>query len=377
MTRGDEPECGKLLFLVTEDWYFCSHRLALGRAARRAGYEVVVATRIQGRGERIRQAGLRPVPIRMRRRGHGLFDEFCSLLELVRLYRRERPAIVHHVALKPVVFGGIAAWLAGVPRVVDAVAGLGYVFTSDDRRARWVRPVLRALLRLLLGGRRHAVIVQNPEDARMLAGLSKAIRPRLIRGAGVDLRLFRPAGRRRNPRPIVVLPARMLVDKGVGEFVEAARRLRTAGVPVRMVLVGDRDADNPAAIPGDVLAAWHRECVVEWWGRRDDMPRVHAQADVVCLPSYREGLPKVLLEAAAAGRAIVTTDVPGCREVVRHGHNGLLVPPRDAASLAWALRALIDDRERRQTMGRRGREFAARYFSDDRVAAETLAVYRE
>lgn len=364
----------KLLFLVTEDWYFVSHRLPLAVAACAAGYEVVVATRVRDKAAAIEAAGVRVIPIEMDRGGMNLPRELATLFRLWRLYRRERPGIVHHVALKPVLLGGLAARLAGVRAVVGAVAGLGFLF-SGDRRASRVARLLKWSLPGLIG--RGFAIVQNPEDAAMLADCGVApARIRLIRGAGVDTNCFSP--RPELPgTPLVVLPARMLRDKGVGEFVEAARMLRERGVAARFALVGAPDPANPASIAETELRAWMVEGVVEWWGQREDMPEVYAACHVVCLPSYREGLPKALLEAAASGRPIVTTDTPGCREVVRHEENGLLVPPRDVPSLAEALERLIRDAALRKEMGERGRRMVEECFAIEQICAETLAVYRE
>ena len=235
----------KLLFLVTEDWYFVSHRLPLAVAAREAGFDVAVATRVSQHAGTIRQAGIGLIPFELSRRAGNPLREF---LALIRLYRRERPDMVHHVALKPVLYGALAARLAGVPAQVNAVAGLGWLFTSRNRTARWLRPVIRWLLARLLSGPRCRVIVQNPDDAALLRGAGvPESRLRLVRGAGVDTAAFSPAPA--PPEPIcVVLAARMLWDKGVGEFVEAARRSRQAGVSARFALVGDPDPGNPASV---------------------------------------------------------------------------------------------------------------------------------
>ncbi|MDP2830250.1 MAG: glycosyltransferase family 4 protein [Sulfuricellaceae bacterium] len=364
----------KLLFLVTEDGYFVSHRLPLAIAARAAGFEVVVATRIREKAAAIAAAGIRVIPFEMDRRNMNPLRELPTLFRLWRLYRRERPDIVHHVALKPVLLGGLAARLAGVRAVVGAVAGLGFLFSGRGRTPLAAR-LVKGLLPGLIGQGR--AIVQNPEDAAMLADCGVAAsRIRLIRGAGVDTAWFTPA-----PEPpgipLVVLPARMLRDKGVVEFVAAARRLREQGVSARFALVGAPDPANPASVSAAELHAWAAAGAVECWGQREDMREVYAACHVVCLPSYREGLPKALLEAAACGRPIVATDAPGCREIVRDGDNGLLVPVRDAAALAIALRRLLEDGELRRCMGARGRELAVAAFSVEQVVSETLALYRE
>ena len=367
---------GKLVFLVTEDWYFWSHRLPLALAAKEAGYEVIVLTRVTAHGDAIRNAGLTLIPIKMVRRTRSVVGEIAAIGEIARLYRNIKPAVVHHVALKPVIYGSIAARIAGLRNVVNAVAGLGWLFASDSWRAKVLRRSASAAFRILLG--RGQVIVQNPDDRATLirTGL-RADSVRVIRGSGVDLDEFsitpEPAG-----QPVVMLASRMLWEKGVGEFVDAARALKRSGSMARFVLVGAPDEENPSAVPAATLKAWHDEGAVEWWGRRDDMPEVIQQAHVICLPSfYREGVPKILIEAAASGRAIVTTDTPGCREIVRHEDNGLLVPPRDSAALATAIDRLLRDPDLRQRMAERGRTIAVEEFSIQSVVRETLDVYEE
>jgi glycosyltransferase involved in cell wall biosynthesis len=230
----------------------------------------------------------------------------------------------------------------------------------------------------LLNAGRNLLILQNPDDEALLvnSGLVAAKRVRLIRGSGVDIQRFAPT-LEAPTTPVVMLPSRMLWDKGVGEFVEAAHLLRARGCTARFVLVGNGDPDNPASISEDQLKAWHDSGVVESWGHCSDMPATLAQAHIVCLPSYREGLPKVLLEAAACGKPLIATDAPGCREIVRHGENGLLVPLRDAASLADAIERLLADANLRCTMGQKGRRMVELEFSEAKVAQQTLAVYRE
>lgn len=369
-----------LLYFVTEDWYFCSHRLPLAMAALDAGYEVSVVTRESVHGDRIRSAGIKLIPSPVRRSGMSPLEEIKGLIRLVAIYRRERPDILHHVAMKPVIYGSIAALLTRCRKTVNALGGLGYVFIGSRLKARILRPVVTALFRWLFSRQGSRLVLQNADDRDLLAGVG-AVDPAnvvLIRGSGVDLRSYSPVpSRDASDRPVVVLASRMLWDKGVGEFVSAARELKAQGAEARFVLVGDSDPDNPSAIPAETLRSWQDEEVVEWFGERHDMPEVFAQADMVVLPSYREGLPKVLIEAAACGKPIVTTDVPGCREVVVNGDNGLLVPARDAKALASAIRELLNDPVRREAMGRRGRERAEAEFGLDKVIQQTLALYRE
>lgn len=364
----------KLLYFVSEDWYFCSHRLPLAVAAHETGFEVVVATRVREHGEVIRQAGIGLIPFEMSRRGMHLFGELGTLARLVALYRREKPDLVHHVAMKPVLYGMLASRLAGVPHAVNALAGMGWLFTSTSLTARLIKPLVRLAFRFLL--RSSSVIVQNPDDLALMTSMGLTDIS-IIRGAGIDLQLFQPVPEPAGP-PLVVLPSRMLWDKGVGEFVEAARQLKKRDIVARFALVGAPDPENPATLSEARLAAWQDEGMVEWWGQHTDMPKVYAQAHIVCLPSYREGLPQVLLEAAACGRPIVTTDVTGCRDtVMRNGENGVLVPVRDASALASALAKLIEDPDLRRRMGEHGRAYVVGEFSQERIISETLAVYQE
>lgn len=368
----------KILYFVTEDWYFCSHRLPLAVAAREAGYEVAVVTRVREHGDYIRAAGLRLIPLELSRSGRNPFTEWLTVWRLYRVFRHEQPVLIHNVALKPVLYGTLAARLAGVPHVVNALAGLGHLFGRGRRGLGLLRGLVKLAFRWLLNGTRDRVILQNPDDQNLLvsAGALDPGRAILIRGSGVDLGRFRPA---REPAgiPVVVLAARMLWDKGVGEFCAAAERLRDQGVTARFVLVGDSDEENLGSIPRTQLELWQRAGVVEWWGKRGDMPEILGHCHLFCLPSYYgEGVPKVLLEAAAAGRPIVTTDMPGCREVVRDGENGLLVPPRDVPALAEALGKLLQDKPLRESLGRRSREIAEAEFGVERVIEKTLEIYR-
>jgi glycosyltransferase involved in cell wall biosynthesis len=364
-----------LLFVVTEDWYFVTHRLALAVAAREAGYEVAVATRPGRQAQPITAAGIRLIPMSISR---GVGNPLREVLALVALYRRERPALVHHVALKPVAYGTLAALLSGVPAWVNAVAGLGGRFSKRSGARGWLRTGLRWMLARLLDRGRSVTIVQNPDDRAAL--LDSGVAPgrvRLIRGAGVDTTVFRP-GTANASGPVVMLVSRMLWDKGVGEFVAAARRIRAAGSRARFVLVGGADVGNAGCIPEARLQAWHDEGVIEWWGHRDDIAAAYAHASVACLPStYGEGIPKSLLEAAACGLPIVTTDGPGCREVVEHERNGLLIPAHDIEALVAALHSLVGNPEKCARFGQYSRAMAEREFSAPIVHAQTLAVYRE
>jgi len=375
--RTSSGSRSKILYLVTEDWYFWSHRLPIARASRDRGFEVVVATRVQSHGDRIAGEGFRVVPLGWRRRSLHPWNETKALIELVRVYRRERPDIVHHIALKPAVYGSLAARLTGARAVVNTVAGMGYVFTSRELKARLLSPPLKSAFRFLFNRPNVRVIIQNPDDGNALAeycgvGRDKTV---LIRGSGVDLSRFAP---RPEPagRPNVTMVSRMLWDKGVGELVEAAKRLREANDPIDVTLVGVPDPENPASISNAQLEAWQREGLVRWLGYREDVAKVWADSTIAVLPTtYGEGVPKALIEAAACGRAVIATDVPGCREIVLPGESGLLVPPRDSDALLEAIRRLSHDPALRKRMGEKGREHAVGGFSEETVVEQTLALY--
>ena len=368
----------KILFLIAEDWYFWSHRLELARRARDDGYEVVIATHVERLGERIRSEGFRLVPLALRRASYNPVREAWTLLQLVRIYRRERPDLAHHVALKPILYGSMAAMTVRGCRVVNAIAGLGHLSTSEKRRTARLRSAIWAMFRGLFRNRNTVVLVQNEDDRRTVeqAMRVRESRVRKIAGTGVDLEWYRPLPAR-GGIPIVMLPSRILWNKGIREFVEAASELKSRGIKARFVLVGRTDRGSPAAVPVAQLTQWAEEGHIEWWGHQEDMRDTLQQAAVVCLPSYREGFPRVLMEAAACGRPLVATDVPGCNSVVRDGVNGILVPPRSAEALVEAIETLLTRPVLREAMGASSRELAEREFGVERLAGETLELYRE
>lgn len=364
----------KLAFVVTEDWYFLSHRLGLGEAAKKGGYDVTVITRCRGKAHAIADAGLKNVNFEMQRRSMSFLGVFSEALRLRGLLLKCGPDIVHLVALRPVVVGGLASLVMSRPKFVFALTGLGYLFTAD----RVNSPATKLLRRMLsIFFRRGLAIVQNTEDQDVLLSCGvDSSRVRLIRGSGVDVKKFAYSDEP-SETPVVMLPARLLWDKGVGEFVEAARTLRSRGIEARFVLVGESDLDNPTAVLEEEIRKWVDEGAVEVWGFKERMEEVLPQATIVCLPSYREGMPKSLLEAMACGRPCITTDTSGCREAVRHEDNGLLVPVKDSKALANAIQQLLDNKGGRLSMGRRGRQRAVEEFADEVVNIQTLAVYEE
>lgn len=368
----------RLLFLITPDWYFWSHRLPLARAARDQGCEVLICTRVYKHGKLIEKQGFKLTPISLTRGSMNPLREILSILEIMKIYWRERPDIVHHVAIKPVLYGSLAAALVRVRAVVNALGGLGHVFTIRGLRGSLIRWLTALAYRLAFSGERSRVIFQTREDQDVFVrhGIVESEKTVLIRGSGVDLAEFNlrpePEG-----TPVVMLAGRLLWNKGIGDLIQAKKILRSKDVDIRVVLVGVPDPANPQSVSEEMLRRWNSEGVVEWWGRRENMPDVLSQANLVVLPTtYGEGVPKILLEAAAVGRAIVATDIPGCREIVRHEENGLLVPIKDVSALASAIATLVADSKCRLLMGMRGRKIAEAEFSEEIVVKQTMELYK-
>jgi glycosyltransferase involved in cell wall biosynthesis len=370
----------RAVFLTTSDGFLLSHRRVLALAFKREGFAVTVVASDTGRGPDIRALGLDFVPWPVERGSVSPLSEARAAAFVAKTYRAIRPDFAHHSSIKPVLYGSAAAALCGSPGVINTMSGLGYALIErpdDPLRRRALREVAYAGYRAALRRDNCHSVFQNPDQLEMfrVRGLIDPARTTLIRGAGVDTDRYvlspLPAG------PLVAaLPARMLWDKGVGEFVEAARILRARGVPARMALVGGVDAKNRAAIAQATIEQWVSEGVVEWWGHQTDMAALWRRAHVAVLPSYAEGLPLALAEAASSGRAVITTDVPGCRETVVHGETGWLVPVRDAQAIADAVADAVRRRDELPAIGLAGRALAVQTLSQERVVRETLAVAR-
>lgn len=367
-----------LLFIVNIPEFFLSHRLSLAIGARRSGFTVHVATG-PGKGiQQIAELGFEHHLLPISRSGRNPLTELRTLLGLYRLMREIRPSLVHLVTIKPVLYGGLMARLTGVPAMMVAISGLGTVFIDRKQARSLMRRGVEWLYRLALGHPNAKVIFQNPDDRAALIAIG-AVREEkavLIRGAGVSLAEY-PVRPEPEDVPVVTFAARLLKDKGVMEFVEAARELKIRGVTARFWLAGSLDTGNLTSVSEEVLSQWSKEGVVEVLGYQSDIPNLFANSNIVVLPSYREGLPKALIEAAACGRAVVTTDVPGCRDAIEPETTGLLAPVRDAAALADAIQSLIDDPQRRKQMGVSGRALAEREFAIEKVVDIHLAIYHE
>ena len=377
----------KIILFANTEWYLFNFRLSLAKTLQAQGHEVLLISPPGEYGARLQALGFRWEALPMDRKSLNPLQELRLLAYLCQLYRREQPALVHHFTIKCVVYGSIAALLARVPARVNAVAGMGYVFTNQALKARLLRPVVRGLMRLVLNGKGARLILQNNDDVAAFAkaGLARPELTRLVMGSGVDLARFTSrapsgsqAGAGQAVQPTrVVLAARLLWDKGIAEYAQAARQLKAKGLPIRFLLAGSPDLGNPAAIPQATLDGWQTDGLIELLGQVSDMAALFATADMVVLPSYREGLPKSLIEAAACALPLVTTDVPGCREVVTHEVNGLLVPVRDAKALADAIERLHLDPAWARELGLAARARALREFDEKIVINKTLAVYQE
>lgn len=373
----------KVILFANTDWYLFNFRRSLALALQNEGYDVLLLSPAGEYGARLRALGLRWQPLQMDRRSVNPLRETALLLRMAALLRHERPALLHNFTIKSAVYGSLAARLARVPARINAVDGLGYVFASNDRKARVLRPAVRTLLRSALRGRNTRLILQNPDDKAAFEQfmLIESSRVKLIPGAGVDCTRFAPravrsAGADRQPVRIL-LAARLLWEKGIAEYAQAARILHAQGRNVRFLLAGTPDPGNPAAVPEATLRAWVEEGVLEWLGHVGNMRELYASVDIVTLPSYyREGIPTSLTEAAACGLPLITTDMPGCREVVTDGKDGLLIRPRDAEALAAAISRLLDSPGLAARLGNAARAKALDVFDEQIIIRRTLDVYR-
>lgn len=364
----------KIILFANTDWYLYNYRLPLARALKDDGHTVILLSPDGKYAERIRQAGFDLRKVNLSRRGLNPFVEWATIQSLLKIYKDESPDLVHHFTIKCILYGSLAAKHSQVPRVVNAVTGLGYIFSTRNLFTLVAKPIVLFFYRRIL--KSSFVIFQNESDQKYFIEkkLVTGENSTLIPGSGVDTLRFTPAPNLREKK-LVVLPARMLWDKGIREFVEASAILKRLGITARFVLAGDVDEGNPSSISKDQLARWEKESLVEWWGWQEDMVRVYQRAEVVCLPSYSEGLAKSLIEAAACGSPLVASDIPGCREVVKHGVNGFLVPKGDGKALADALVKCLKDEKQLERMAKASREIAVREYSVEKIISATVSVY--
>jgi glycosyltransferase involved in cell wall biosynthesis len=369
---------GRRILLVGNDpEYFLMHRLALAKALLEQGIDLQVAVPFDPSDERFRALPFAVHQLPLKRGSVNPFSEMRALRALYAHARKLRPLVVHHVTIKPMLYGSIVARMVGTPCVVNSITGLGYVFASPEPAARVLRAIVRPMLRFGCVRPNVTMLFENRDDLELYCRerIAQKSNSRVIPSSGIDVSAYTPR-QHVNGAVTVLLLGRMLWDKGIREFIEAARAVGAQRPGTRFVLVGGTDP-NPESIPLEVLRTWQQEGVVEYWGWRADIPAVLAQADILCLPSYREGLPRSMLEGGAAGLPLIATDVPGCRDAMLPGKSGLLVPPKDSAALSAAILRLVDNVDLRRAMGRAARHDAASRFSTASVASSTLSVYEE
>lgn len=366
----------KILYLVTEAQYFFSHRYALAKAAQKAGHTIFVATDPQDLTERFQKEKFTLIRLNhLHRSRTNPLKEIEALREIYAIYKKESPDIVHHIAMKPVLYGSVVSLFRKIPRRINTLPGLGYLFISSKFSARLIRFCLTRIFQILFRGPNTKLILQNKDDYSLFEKILPSKNLVLIRGSGVDVKKFSPASHPPKGIPKITLVARLLWDKGIKEAIEAHSILLTRSIPTELVLAGSLDPQNPSAIPESKLKEWMLAKLCTWTGKQEDVAALYRASTIAILPSYREGLPKALLEAAACGLPIITTDVPGCREIVVQGKTGLLVPPYNALALADAIDWLLRDPVFAKSLGTAAREAVLKNFSDEHINRETLKLY--
>ena len=368
----------KLLFLVNVDWFFVSHRLGIAKAAIEEGYEVHVATSITNQAAIIRDHGLILHELKISRSGSKILGNLKTFFEIIKIFKEVNPKLVHLVTIKPVILGGIAARFTKIHGVVAAVSGLGSSFLDTGIYGKIKRFFIKRFYKISLSNLNILVICQNQNDIEDVQKISNLplINFSLIEGSGVSLTKFRYS-EDDNEIPNVIMASRLLRDKGVMEFANAARILKESNINLKMILVGEPDPENPSSITRSQVTAWQKEGILEYWGYKDDMENILQQSSIVVLPSYREGFPKILMEAAACGRAVITTDVPGCRDAIYNGVTGVLVPERNSLELANSIKELAINPNLYKEMGKRGRKMAESRFDVDNVISKHFKIYNQ
>lgn len=367
----------KLFIVDSEDWTFWFHRLSLAKTIEANGFETMLITRCNDYANQIKQEGVNVSHIDFVRSSKLPMKDFLNIYKLRNIFKKNKPDIIHNVALKTILVSSIAAFFSKNVVVVNAFTGLGYVFSSDQFLAKIIRLLIKPIFKIFSMRSNFWAIFQNPDDMELFIeqGLAIPDRSVLIRGSGVDINEYSQTSDK-NDIPVVMLASRMLWDKGVGEFIEVAKIARKNNMNARFVLVGDIDPENPMCIPEATLKTWVNEGYIEWHGHCSNMPEKLSAASIVCLPSYREGLPKILLEAASVGRPLIATDVPGCREIVKNNENGILVKLKDVGSLYKAVDLLVNNKNLRVDMGKKSRKLVESELSNEIINAKTIELYR-
>lgn len=366
-----------LLIYVNEDQFFISHRLHIGIEALKKFRKVSLLLHVNGNFEFLKSKGFNVIPISLSRQNKNFFKEIRLLIKTINILKREKPDILHNVTVKPILWGSIAAKVVGIPYVINAFAGLGTLFIRTEFKWKFISYIVQIIFRFIFRlNHKSIALFQNSDDQKLMEDL-KIVRPKqsvIIKGSGVNTTLFKPAnGSSGIPRIICV--SRMLKDKGIYDFIEAAKIINSNSIQARFTLVGQPDDSNPSSISSAILDRWNSEGIIEWLGYQKDVHTLYDGVQIAVLPSYREGLPKSLLEAAACGKAIIATDVPGCREICRAGYNGLLVPVQSPLLLAEAIETLIKNRDLRLKMGENSRQLVEKEFSEEIIRRQTFKLY--
>ena len=371
----------KILFVVNVDWFFISHRLPLALEALKKGYEVHIACGLTDKKEYLQNLGFVVHPLHLSRGGTGLKSEIKTLIDIYKVLKEVNPDIAHFVTIKPVLYGGIASKFLNIKKKVFSVSGLGFIFIQQGLKASVIRRVIKTMYKFALGGRNSHVIVQNPDDEEVINSIVK-VPISLIRGSGVDLSQY--GYREENNENIKVsMACRLLKDKGIFEYIEAAEIIKNLELKienfgsVEFELYGDIDIHNPTSLTNGDIEKIKKDGFVKVYGFSDNIAKVFSDSNIIVLPSYREGLPKVLIEAAACGRAVVTTDVPGCRDAIEPNVTGLLCKVKDAKSLAKQIEKLILDKDLRNSMGKEGRKLAEKEFDINKVVEKHFEIYED
>lgn len=369
----------KIIYFVSEDWYFYSHRLPIARAAKKNRYEVVVVTKVNKHDKLILQEGFKLIPIKLNRRGKNPFIELKIIFKLFQIFQKEKPDIIHNVALKPVIYGSITAFFLKRTCIVNALAGLGYIFSGDNASKSFYRTVFISIYKLIFMREKSIGLFQNPEDKNLF--ISKKILPFnravLIKGSGVDVKKYAHKEEVDGSVVKILIASRMLWSKGIGDLIKASHLLAKKNIIFKTIIVGKPDECNPDSIPLEKLKEWDKLDYVEYLGYQNNMQNIIKNSNIVALPTtYGEGVPKFLIEAVSSGRAIVTNNEPGCKEIVKNNVNGFLVESKNIQSLAEALETLILDRDLRVKFGKAGRKIVENEFSEEIVIEKTLNLYK-
>lgn len=364
----------KIILSATTSWNLFNSRMGLARALKENGHEVVLLSPRDEFTQFLLNEGFRWEHFPLRPRGKNLFLELGAIRFMISFYRREKPDIVNHFTPKGVIYGSIAAKISGVKNIFNTITGLGYVFSTRSEIS--LRVFVTLLYKVFLND--TTIIFQNPDDRGFFhkRNISDPKKYFFVSGSGIDMERYK-AIPQPDGTPIVLLSSRFVEEKGIRYFVDASRILKARQEDIRFVLVGRPEDDQPTSIPHNEITHWVNEGLIEWWGWHNNMEEIYPLAHIICLPTYyMEGIPKSLIEAAACGRPLIATNVPGCREIVQTGENGLLIPAKNAVALAEAISILAGDPALRERMGAKSREIAAARFSIDQIIHSYFEIYR-